>query len=424
MHRAPLAVALALLVPAAGCDYVTSSFETNDFSGDAFPTTVETASGALVVGVQIAGLPGARTAVIDVLSPISVVDRGPDVAPSIDSADVTLLGARPPTGSLDLPRARFPAKQVVTLHPCDAPAGCSVGTPSAPRAFDVLIGQNMFTGDALRLHLATDQIFILPDIAGSEIHRSRSCDAVLPSPFRGGGTLIIGGTEVGFGNLRVAIDSCLAPNPDPLATQNARGVDALLVMSTAIGVSMFSESLYARYRLLDPTAPELAALPESDVLLPSGVIRGRLASIPSIALVGNSSSNPRAPCRQMWASHLLAERDCRLGDDCPCDGATFCLVPAIVELAPAAQLPVLVVADSEPTLQALRTELRPDRPEVDGILGTSALGDVELDIDYTHDRLLARCTDRTTCGARAVLSDRQNRSFVNGCLGSMPGPIQ
>jgi hypothetical protein len=423
--RGAVAFVLALgATTAAGCDLITSSFEENDFSGDPFPTNVGSANGALIVGVEIAGLPGARTAVLDVLSPFTVLDKGAGAAAAIDSADVTMLGARTPGGPLDLPRAVFPARQVMTLHPCADPA-CAVGDPAAPQGFDVVLGQSAFTGDALRLHLSNDTIFVLPDIAGSEIHRSRSCDAVLPSPFRGGGTVVVGGTEVGFGNLRIAIDACLAPNPNPLLTQNARGVNALFVMSTAIGVSIIDEALYARYRDVFPTEPEVTALPESSVLLPSGLVVGRLTSIPSIALVGNSSSNPRAPCRQMYASHLLAKQDCEVGNDCPCGvGPSFCSVPAVVELAPAARIPVLVVPNSNETLQALRTELRPDRPEVDGILGTSAFRDVEIDIDYTHDRLLARCIDRETCRARTVLADRQNRTFLNGCLGDMPGPLE
>ena len=79
--------------------------------------------------------------------------------------------------------------------------------------------------------------------------------------------------------------------------------------------------------------------------------------------------------------------------------------------------------DTEPTLQALRTELRPDRPEVDGILGTEALADLELDIDYTHDRLLARCVDRARCGARVAMPDKEARIYMNNCLGDTPGPI-
>ena len=38
-------------------------------------------------------------------------------------------------------------------------------------------------------------------------------------------------------------------------------------------------------------------------------------------------------------------------------------------------------------------------------------------------RLVARCTDRAVCGNRAVLAESTDRSFVNGCLGDLPGPI-
>jgi hypothetical protein len=414
---------LALLAFLGGCgvvDFATSSFETNDFSGDEFPTYVDRTSGGVIVGLQEGKQH--RTAVLDVLSPMTLIDRGPDARVSIDDSDLVVQGARAgPTGELDLPRAAFASKQVVTLHPCKTPV-CEIGTPTAPREFDAIVGLDAFSSDALRLRLGDDQVFILPDIAGSELHRSRACDAVLPSPFRGGGTLVLGGTELGFSNWRIAIDTCIAFNPDQFATQDKRGSDALLVVSTALGISILSESAYARYRELDVTIPDVTALPQSQVNLPSGAINGHLTTLPSLALVGNSSGFPRAPCRQMWTSHLLASRNCRAGDDCPCsDGDKFCPAPAIVEVSEPVR--VLVVADSNPTLQALRTELRPDRPEVDGILGADALRALELDIDYAHDRLVARCTDRSVCAARPVLADSEARTYVNGCLGAQAGSI-
>jgi hypothetical protein len=409
-----------LLCVLAGCDYITSSHLSNDFSGDEFPIFVDRSSGGIVTGLQDGK--EHRTAVLDVLSPMTLIDRGPDVRVSIDDVNLVLLGARGgPMGDLDLPRAAFESKQVVTLHPCQAPV-CEIGTPTAPRSFDAIVGLDAFSSDALRLRLGDDQVFILPDIAGSELHRSRACDSVLPSPFRGGGTLVLGGTELGFSNWRVAIDTCIAFNPDQFATQDKRGTDALLVASTALGVSILSETAYSRYRELDPSIPDLETLPQSQVNLPSGAVNGHLTTLPSLALVGNSSGYPRAPCRQMWASHLLASRDCRPGDDCPCtDGDTFCPVPAMIEVSEPVR--VLVVADSNPTLQALRTELRPDRPEVDGILGADALRSMELDIDYAHDRLVGRCTDRSVCAARPVLADREARTYVNACLGAQAGTI-
>jgi hypothetical protein len=323
-----------------GCQYVTSSLETNDFSGDPYPIYVDSSSGGVVIGMREGTTD--HTAVLDVMSPLTLIDHGPDTPVSKTERDLTLLGERGPGGAADLPRALFPGKSTITLHPCGS-TSCAIGRTDDPRFFDALFGLDSFAGDALRLRLGSDQIFVLPDIAGSEEHRSRSCDAVLPQPYRGGGTLILGGTEVGFSNFRIAIDTCIAPKIANTATQNERGVDALLVASTALGVTILSVSTYERYHQLDLTTPDLSLLPPDLVYLPSGPIIGRQTEIPSIALVGNSSANPRGPCRQVWASHLLAARDCGPGDDCPCGGgATFCGAPAIVELAPPARIPVLV----------------------------------------------------------------------------------
>jgi hypothetical protein len=86
----------------------------------------------------------------------------------------------------------------------------------------------------------------------------------------------------------------------------------------------------------------------------------------------------------------------------------------VVELTQAS-IPVLVVPDTEPTLQALRTELRPDQPEVDGLLGTDALRSAEIDVDYPHDRLIARCT-QPGCLVRPQLTQATDRCQINLCI--------
>jgi hypothetical protein len=419
-------VKFILLALLGGCSYLTDSYVINDFSGDPYPVSVETTSGAVVVGAEVPG-DSIRTAVLDVLSPVTIIDRG-DVRPQIDYPDVQLFGERGKGGPLTLPRALLVGPQVITLHPCHD-VECTVGddTGAHPlRPFDALIGLDAFASDALRLHLAPDattsedQVFILPDIAGDNEDRAHACDAVLPSPFRGGGTLVIGGTEVAFTNWRIAIDTCLAPDPSPGVLQSVRGTDVLLVATTGVGVSLLDESAYARYLQVVTTAPPLDALPLATVSLPSGTVIGHKTTIPSIALAGNSSSSPRSPCRQVYASHFLEGNDCAAGDDCPCGNQSghdlFCPAPSILVLAPAGGITFLIVPDSNDTLQALRTELRPDRPEVDGILGTDAMRTFEFDIDYPHDRALARCTDLAHCNARPDLAVQSDRDPMTGCL--------
>ncbi len=406
IQQAWLALALG------GCDLLTDSFVTNDFSGDLYPISVDTTSGAVILGVRQGDVD--RVALLDALSPITVVDPGPGVSPLIETSNLTLLGKRG-TGEIDLPRAELVDVRVVELHPC-ADAQCAVGTGGVERPYDAIIGADGLAGDALRLRLGDAQISILADVAGSEQARGTQCDAVYPSPYRGGGTLVIANTELSFSGRRITMPTCLGANPDPLLPQAARGSDALMLVSTGIGPSLLGESAYQRYRVVDPTAPELSTLPTGTVFLASGPIEGHVASIPNLALVARSGSTPRAACRHVFAHHLLLERNCAVGDDCPCEnGDTFCPLPSFVELVPPAGVPVLVISDDNPTLQALRAELRPNQPEVDGILGTSALEAIELDVDYPHDRVLARCTT-DACTMRAALPEESDRESVARCL--------
>lgn len=405
-----------------GCSLITDSFVNNDFSGDAFPIQVNTQGGGVLVGARRAGA-GDLVAVLDVLSPLTLVDPGPDVATSISSANLTVLGERTPGGPLDLPRALLRDARLIALHPCAEPT-CAIGAPGALRDFDAIIGADVLAGDALRLRLGDDQVFVLADVGGRELDRSRACDGVFPSPYRGGGTLVIAGTELGFSGRRITIQACLGANPDPLIAQGQRGADALLVVSTGVGITILGETAYARYRQSDPAAPDVASLPDDTVLLPSGPVAGRRGSLSSLALVATSSTTPRAPCRQVYGSHLLLQRNCTVEDDCPCEsGGEFCAVPAIVELHPPARLDVLVVSDANATLQALRAELRPDQAEVDGILGADALRTLELDADYPHSRVLVRCTGEG-CVTRPGLTEVSDRTQIQGCLPDTPtGPI-
>ncbi|HET7500178.1 MAG TPA: hypothetical protein VFK02_04220, partial [Kofleriaceae bacterium] len=322
---------------------------------------------------------------------------------------------------------------------CD-PATCHVGPANARVAFGGIIGADVLAGDAVRLRLGDHRLFVLPDIGGDARKRSLDCDAVFGSPYRGGGTLVISGTELPFGNRRITLQACLGPDPDPdpdppssmvapdpdPAMFRPHGADALFVVSTSLGISIINEATYQRYRLAhaELMLPELATLAVDSVYLPSGLITGHRTTLDRLALVATSSANPLSPCRQLYAHRLLTTYRlsaalCKVEDrkfDCPCgDGNAFCAVPAILELAPPGGLDVLVVSDDDPTLQALRTELRPDQPEVDGILGTNVLGGAEIDVDYPHDRLLARCAG-AGCVARPQLATESDVCPIKRCF--------
>jgi hypothetical protein len=433
----------------AGCSLITDSFRVNDFSGDPFPIYIARDSGAVLIGVREPDGPD-LVAVLDVLSPVTITDPGIDKPQALVTSDLTLLGRSSSTGAeFDVARARFRAAEVISLHPCPESAeepACSVGRAGALQPYGAIVGANALAGDALRLRLGAGQVFVLADVGGEERDRTFVCDAVFPAPYRGGGTLLIAGTEVPFGGRRVTLQACLGADPDPAPIvtpdnislplpQSARGGDALLVASTGIGISLLSEPAYARYRqaslqqamLLRKSAPPtppppLEALPEASAFLPSGQVFGRRATIDRLALAAASRSSSRAPCRQAYAHHLLLPQDrCTSVDDCPCSGGeSFCAVPAVVELAPQNGLEVLVVPDDNATLQALRAELRPDQPEVDGVLGADALALAEIDVDYPHNRVLMRCPvpSSAACAARPAFAEPADLPHVRGCLGA------
>ncbi|HRC55294.1 MAG TPA: hypothetical protein PKU97_05180, partial [Kofleriaceae bacterium] len=281
---------------------------------------------------------------------------------------------------------------VLELHPCDEPT-CVVGNSGAEIPFQVVLGADLFAGDALRLDLGKSRISVFPDIAGSASQRTALCEAVFPEPFRGGGTLVLGGTEVPYVGRRITVSSCVAPKTTDVISE--RGTDLMLLVSTALGPTLLSESAYQRYRVVRQAqtglpVPELATLPAAAVTIPSGRLQGRTTTLPALTLVGQATD--RGACGEVYWHKVLLEDDCEPQNRTKLCTAKKerCGAPAMVELSRPVQ--VLVIADAEPLLAGLRTELHPETPEVDGVLGTELLRSLELDIDYPNNRLLARCS--------------------------------
>jgi hypothetical protein len=165
-------------------------------------------------------------------------------------------------------------------------------------------------------------------------------------------------------------------------------------------------------------APALADLSTAMLHLPSGSISARMATITRAALVGQGSDQ-RGPCQEVYANHVLSVNGCRNDSapvrPCPCaDNRTFCSTAATIELRDS--FPVAVISDLAPLLQALRDELRPGYPEVDGILGLGALGPTSIDIDYQNQRVLARCSDGSNCSARPEVRSLNRLSEIAACI--------
>lgn len=411
MRLAPHILTLAI---AAGC-----GVEEHDI--DPFPVAVDLSSGAVMA---YASGPGGEPApvTIDTLSPITVLDSfrpgGELPAETRRSAfDLTLYSA-PATGE-PVPRITLRAATVFDIHPCDRggpPADCLVGVGDQTAVVRGIIGSDLLSRTAVRFDFASSEIRFFPDTAGSATDRGNLCEAVFDQPFAGGGTLIVADGEVDYLGRRPAIGACLDSGPSEVL--EPRGVDALLVLATGIGISVLSESAYRRYATASG-APALETLPEAVIHLPSGPTVGRLGDVGQIALTGEigEDSQRRGPCGELFANRVLAFDDCASGavGNCPCpDGADFCRAAAALILSET--IPVALLPDEHPLLQALRVELRPEFPELDGLLGASALAASRIEIDYPKGRIVARCEDPDRCQARRQILKRSQLDEVQRCL--------
>lgn len=400
---------VALLAAVAACG--------DDPVGDPFPIGVDRASGAFLVGLQATGDMGERVAVVDVLSPLTVLDQDPALAPARRSVTLDLFAPRSPADGTRVVRTRWSAT-VLGLHPCEPTATCSVGAAGQPQPIAAILGGDVLRGNAISFEPTTNTMYVLPDVAGDNEARGRACDVVVPEPFYGGGTLRVGDTEVSFAGTRVALGVCLSPDPTAADPSN-RGVDAALVLSTGIGLSILGQARYVAWAEATG-APAYELLPPATAILPSGPVAGRLGRIDRLAIVGTSTA-PRGACREVFSHHLLTERDCTAADgvDCPCTGQPSCPVAGIAEISPADPIEVVVLPDVHPLLQALRAELRPEQPEVDGILGVNALATTGFDVDYPNNRLLLRCR-AAGCVARPSLGEATPRENAVACIAAAP----
>ena len=105
VHRALIASGLALALGACG----------DDTAGDPFPIAVERAGGAFVVGLQAEGEDFVRTAVVDVLSPLTILDQAANLAPTRRGGTLDLLEPEQADGSR-VARVRWDTT-VLGLHP-------------------------------------------------------------------------------------------------------------------------------------------------------------------------------------------------------------------------------------------------------------------------------------------------------------------
>jgi hypothetical protein len=414
-----------------------------------YPIPVDMDGGVVMVKLGIDGIEGTMPAVIDTMSPLTVVDGvamgDPPPRPERRRRELTIYSA----GQLDdagmpvsVPQARFGGIDTFDLHPCagaDAAGSgpCQLGFDGATREIHAILGADLWSRVAIRFSFAKRLISLFPDISGDNLNRALLCEAVFPAPFYGGGTLVISGAEVSFIGYRLAVGACLLaeaeasgaallacpptdddPGPRPTLPRAQGAVSALFLISTGLPISLVSESFHARYlaacAALGVACDTTLGAPET-LHIASGPITVRRTTITNLALV-SEYSNERGPCQELYTNAFMLRcvdlpedaeccgdsknerRDgCRDSTEllCPCEykegdeeRRTFCRSGAVAAVDHV--VPVAVVPDTDPLLQALRDEIRPALPELDGILAPSALESLEIDVDYPNNRMIVR----------------------------------
>jgi hypothetical protein len=402
-----LTLALALVLGA--CDDAPRAI-------DPFPIRFETRGGVILVAADFGA--GPIPAAIDTLVPVTIVDPlatgGAAGDPRRRRVEITLLGLDP-AGVASIPRARFPDTSAIEHHPCEGDSLCLIGAGDDTVEIGALLGGDILGRASLRIDFGARELRFFPEMAGTEAELTNDCQAVFQSAFAGGGTLLVGGTEVPYTGRRPVLGACLDELEPPAGVE--RGTDALLAISTGIGSTVLAASAYDRYAQATG-APARASLAAGTLYLPSGPTEVLVAEIGRAALVGSLSEDEedgeRGPCRELHLNRLMSTDACADLASCPCPaGAAFCRTAAAVDLA--GPIPVAILPDDHPLLQSLRDELRPERPEVDGILGAGALGPLRMDLDYPNGRLISRCRSPIGCTTLPAVRSESSLAALERC---------
>jgi hypothetical protein len=387
---------------------------------DPFPIPVDLATGVPVALLRVPELDDTlRPVVVDTGSALSYLD-GPRSA-DLARVPVTVEVFR---SAPEVPRARIADVALIL-----GPGG---GAPDGSPISGVLGGDVLSRLSAVRFDAGRSEVRFLPNLAGESSDRENDCEAVLGTGRRGGGSFQLSeGVTFGYPATRLVVHTCLAPRAiecdgptPPLGCDTPRG-DGLLVLATGAGPSVLSRSAWRR--ATGQTDADIDALPTAALYLPGRQIQGEVfptGMLPGIALVGDQDDIV-GPCQELACARLCEATD-GAGDAC-----LDCLDPkdndndvdatvSAIELQTG--VPVVIIPDTHPLLQALRNELRPALADVDGLLGMSALTRLVVEVDYSKGWVVGHCSDPSDpeclIRPRVVSLDRRAELGARGCLPS------
>jgi hypothetical protein len=216
---------------------------------------------------------------------------------------------------------------------------------------------------------------------------------------------------------RVVLRACAAPSaflprdatpgvaPSPAcctaadAITQSSGVDLSLLVDTGVGPLVLSQSAWTRVAAAALASSGAPPAPTSSPLLVATwpvPIDATWSSIPRFALVNleaGTNLDP-GPCvelarsrRTEIVSYQTVTNPSLVPPVCgaPCDvdpTQTNEAQNSAAYLEVGGDVPVAIIADDEPFLQALQFDVLPEGPQIDGLVGAGALGRARLELDY------------------------------------------
>lgn len=254
---------------------------------------------------------------------------------------------------------------------------------------------------------------------------------------------------------RIVLRGCGAPaafDPDAAEPElccqrgdemsRATGADLALMVATGVGPLVLTQSAWNRVATAQST-PLPEPVPGADLQLPTlaaplgGV---SWSTLPRLALVDQEIDDANDPgaCVELgrarrleWVEHHQPDADAKCGTSCT--GACPQLCDTDVRAAGKAQnaaayiefgdgIPVAIVPDGTPLFQGLRAEIRPEGPELDGMIGAGVLARSRLELDYRSDakRALFSCARdaaRTACWTSPRCQRLSNSTDRRSCFG-------
>lgn len=215
------------------------------------------------------------------------------------------------------------------------------------------------------------------------------------------------------------------------AVVKATGVNLALVLATGVGPMVLSQSAWERVAAVQ-AIPLPVPVPGPPLFIPSvsaPLTEVSWSTLPRLALVNqelDDANNPGACVdlgrarRLEWVEHHpnACVQPC---DTDPRDTGKAQNAAAYVELV--GEIQVAVVPDGTPLLQGLRAEIRPEGPEVDGLIGANALAQTKMELDYISNpgRAIFSCSvGRPGCFASPRCPRLSDAGDFRACFGREP----